>query len=329
MSKYNLQSVSFALIVLILVLMGQTESTVGQRITAPDDVKETSLIANTLKVKEDNIRTPQFVNSEPRRTQTGLGERLILSLEPEPIRRTEPPPEINASSAYVKELGADRALFEKNIDKRWPLASITKLMTAVIAGENIKPEQKIVINENAVSTVGYSGNFQIGETFSTSDLIKAMLIISSNDAAVALADFYGYEEFINLMRNKALNIGMFNSVFFDPAGLSILNQTTIPDLERLVNYISQNHPSVFEILSERGANILELKSGEERFIPANNRFAGRHDFNGGKTGYTDEARGNLVSIFKFNGKRFLIIVFGTENRFDETEKLYDWLKRNI
>jgi len=233
---------------------------------------------------------------------------------------------------------SDETIFEFNADKRWPIASITKLMTAVVAIEKMDLDQKITLTEKAVNTEGVAGEFQVDEVFKLQDLIKAMLMASSNDAAMAIAESFseprnstelslpGERDFINEMQKKAAELKMFSTTYLEPTGLSFINQSTANDLAKLMTYIYFKHPEILEISRQKEVEILELKSGRKRKILTVNRFAGEPDFIGGKTGYIDEAGRNLISIFEINGRKVLSVVLGADDSFQETEKLKNLVK---
>lgn len=229
-------------------------------------------------------------------------------------------PAISAEVALVKYLDSNVSIFEFNAYKHWPIASLTKLMTAVVFIENGDLNKEITINKDILETEGEAGNFKIGEIFKAEDLIKAMLIVSSNDAAVALAKTKGFS-FIGLMNQKAKEINMNGTNFDDPTGLSFLNQSRVSDLAKLVSYIYYNHPEIFEITREKTAEIFDFNSGTKRILVNSNTFAGQPDFIGGKSGYTDVSNGNLISFFNKNNRPVLIIVLGSEDKFGDTERL--------
>jgi D-alanyl-D-alanine carboxypeptidase len=250
-------------------------------------------------------------------------------------------PDIHVTAALAKELGASAPLFVYRSNARWPLASVSKLMTAVVALENLGAPTILEVSKDAVLTEGESGNLRAGEKFSVIDLVRAMLTVSSNDAAITLAEGYDQKQltkeqyaqvpnktalFTALMQEKARSLGMSQTYYGDPSGLSVINQSVVTDLEMLVNYIDTNHPEILEITRKKEASILERKSMTRRTLLNINQFAGQADFVGGKTGFTDAASGNLLSIFSHGGKKYLIIVLGTEDRFGETTKIYDWIK---
>jgi hypothetical protein len=219
-----------------------------------------------------------------------------------------------------------QVIFELNPEKRWPIASLTKLMTAVLAIEKMDLNKEAVMSEKAVTTEGTAGEFQNGEVFRFQDLIKAMLISSSNDAAVAIAETFGERDFINEMQKKAAGLKMFSTTYLEPTGLSFINQSTVSDLAKLMNYIYLSHPEILEISRQKEAEILELRLNKPRKLLTINKFAGKPDFIGGKTGYIDEAGRNLIGLFDINGKTVLIITLGAEDSFKETEKLKGLVK---
>lgn len=335
MTKFNLQSLLFAFIVLALVLTGKTGGEDSAYAPAKAGLNSAGLavesVLSTAESVQPKFERPSAKSAAAAVTRERFTGTVINFALPEPVRTPAAPPAITARAALVKELKTGTELFLKDGLKRWPLASLTKLMTAVIARENFRPNQRVTVSAAAVDSAGSAGDFKGGEIFRAADLINTALIISSNDAAAALADFYGSREFLELMKIKAAAIKMNDTVFFDPHGLSVLNQAVIADLEKLVYYILKNHPAILEVTTRPQITITELNSGTDRVISSNNQFAGRPEFLGGKTGYLEDANGNLISLFTDaeREKQFLIIVLGASDRVQETEKLYQWAKLNF
>lgn len=219
-----------------------------------------------------------------------------------------PPPSISAISALVTYINSNDALFSLNPNQQWPVASLTKLMAAVVATENISGESRIKVSVEAVATEGVAGSLEAGRSYARDELLRALLKVSSNDAAAALAEYTGTGEFVRQMNGRAISIGMYNTRYFDPHGLSALNQSMASDLRKLAVYIFNKHPDIFSITREKNGN--------------SHPFAGKDNFIGGKTGFIDEASGNLVSLFNYQGRPLLIIVLGSEDRAADTEILY-------
>lgn len=243
------------------------------------------------------------------------------------LRTSNFEPQISAVAGTVVDLDAGHTLWERRPFQRHPLASLTKLMTAVIAKEHIGFEKLITISDTDVLAEGDAGDFKSEEVFTARDLVTAMLLASSNDAADALARFYGGRPFVDAMQQKAAGLGMTNTSFFDPSGLSSLNQSTIDDLTILMRALRVEHPDILALSRMKESTILEQSSRVARVIKSINVFAGAKEFLGGKTGYTSEAHGNLISLFEDGGRALLIIVLGTDDRFGETKLLYDWAKQ--
>jgi len=223
-------------------------------------------------------------------------------------RRPPLPANLHLQSALVKYLGSPSALLGLNTSQRWPIASLTKLLTAAVALENIKPSPNVT------------------------DLIKLMIFTSQNEAAEKLANLYQCqtpclsprEEFIRLMQAKAQALAMTDTIILDPAGLSFINQSTVQDLEKLVIYLAKRHPQIFQLTREEKIVV----NGREFTNP--NKFAGQANFMGGKTGYTDEASGNIISIFEHQGQPLLIIALGAANKVErstQTKILFEWTTR--
>lgn len=236
---------------------------------------------------------------------------------------------ITAIAGTVIDLDSGETLWERRPFQRHPLASLAKLMTAVIAEEHIGFEKLITVSDADVLAEGDAGDFKSGEVFTARDLVAAMLLSSSNDAADALARFYGVKSFVDAMQQRAAELGMTNTSFFDPSGLSSLNQSTILDLVTFMRALRAEHPDILALSNTKERAIIEQSLGIARVIKNINVFAGTSDFRGGKTGYTPEAHGNLISLFNVGGRTLLVIVLGTDDRFGETKLLYDWAKARL
>jgi D-alanyl-D-alanine carboxypeptidase (penicillin-binding protein 5/6) len=238
-------------------------------------------------------------------------------------------PKLSLAGWVVGDLTNGKVLASLNPDKRWPTASITKLMTAVLAKEKIDLNAKITITENMLAVDPTEQALALGNTYTAPDLLAVMLLPSSNVAAEALANAYGYGALLTEMNSRATAWGMTNTYFGDPSGLAAANQSTASDLFKFAQVINASYPDIFRITRTREAAITEQNSGRKTIVKNINVFAGAPDFIGGKTGHTDEAAGNLLSVFSANNHRIFIVVLGTNDRFGDTRKLYEWYKGKI
>jgi D-alanyl-D-alanine carboxypeptidase len=240
-------------------------------------------------------------------------------------------PEILAKSAIVLNFRNDRkdsTLFQKNINQVLPIASLTKLMTAIIVIENYNPEETIRVSEKSISTDGNNGGLINGEELKIKDLLYIMLIESSNDAAMVLAEDnpkMGYEEFMQKMNNKTKELGLKNTNFVEPIGLDSYNQSTVSEIAVLAEYAFK-FPLLAEILKTPEATIYSIDKSIIHKITSTNKLLGKiPQLIGGKTGFTEEAGGCLMTISNILNNNYLItVILGSTQREDDTTKLIDW-----
>lgn len=346
MNNFQLQSFLFALLLLIAVTVngGKRQSVEGSLVSR--DIEETSLamVAQPPKVtkivipKKEKasavVRSESLEKSGPQRLASSgiIGERrtsrlpTLLITEPEPLPSASLGVPFHATAAFAGNIDRGETLYEKDTERRWPIASLVKLMTAVVARENMDLNRPITITEEMLKAEGVSGNFKAGESWRGEDLLTAMLIASSNDAAAALGIAYGNTAFVDEMQKKANEIGMEQTTFFDTTGISYLNQSTIEDLKRFARYLLRNHTDLLALTTKKEIAIMPIAGGERRILLSTHPFAGHPQFLGGKTGYTDEARGNLFSLFTYGNDTLLVVVLGSPARADDTKTLYDFAR---
>ncbi len=236
---------------------------------------------------------------------------------------------LQAKAAYVFDIPENRPLFEKNADAQLALASITKIMTAVVAEENLPSYLLITIPLEAILQEGDEG-FLAGEQWQINELIDAMLISSSNDAAFALAfeydkNFPGNGDFVSLMNRKAEELGLMQTYFMNPTGLDLSENNagaygSAKDIAKLFVYAIKNHFSLIEAtrLGEINLHSRKFKNTDQII----NDLAG---FIAGKTGFSDLAGGNLAVVAdKGYAHPIIIVVLGStsEGRFSDVKTLY-------
>ena len=241
-------------------------------------------------------------------------------------------PKVAATAALLADLTTGEQYFGLAPLKRWPIASITKLMTAVAAFSLPEQKAKIALTEADFppEDTSIGKKLAAGETYTASDLMTAMLVVSSNEAAEALANQSGNRsDFINRLNGLAAAWGLDNTHFGDPTGLSTTNQSNAYDLRRLATKIFNEYPQVFSETRRKQATITNLDYQKRLTLQNINAFADDPTFLGGKTGYTEDAGGNLLSIFMYQKRPIVVIVLGTEDRFGETEKLFAWFRSNF
>ena len=250
---------------------------------------------------------------------------------------------LEAQSVYVFDLSSRRVLFEKNAFEPRPLASLAKLMTALLAEELIPPGVFVPISQEAIRQEGDSG-FVAGEKFKKEDLRDFMLVASSNDAAYAFAKFLGegigggqkaaVSKFVALMNERARGLEMFRTSFLTPHGLDqIINHQRISgangtayETALLAEYLFKTYPQI--LAATRSPEIkIASEEGRELLAPNTNRAAGIiPQLIGAKTGFTDLAGGNLVFIFDAGFSRPVVVSLlgSSENgRFEDARKIVE------
>jgi D-alanyl-D-alanine carboxypeptidase len=166
------------------------------------------------------------------------------------IQKTDIQKKISATSYNVIDLSEDSVILRKNSENIYPIASITKLMSAVVTLENIDPEKEIVLTSEMLLPYGCSPAIHLGKAISAKNLLKAALIQSTNDAVESLTHFLNKGEFVSLMNEKAKELNMNNAFYYDAHGLSYSNRASAADITKLILYIKENHPAILEMTKE-------------------------------------------------------------------------------
>ena len=250
-----------------------------------------------------------------------------------------PPPELQATAYLIGEINSGKILAKENSRLHLFPASLTKLMTAIIVLENSSLDEEVFISAYAVSMEGDEGGLVTGETIKTDDLLKILLLPSSNDAAKAFEEALEKKgkNFIELMNKKAKEIGLYNTAFFDPSGLDREgNFTNTEDLFILSKEIYTKYPYLGEISRLKEAIVYSTDYQVVHQIENTNILAGKIDnLWGSKTGTTPEAKDCLLTIyeFPFPGKDdkivIAIIILNSTDRFGDTIKLYHWVEEQL
>src|SRR3989338_1165394 len=236
-------------------------------------------------------------------------------------------PVIDAKAAMVYDINSSRYLYAQNIKEKLPIASLTKILTAIAVIENLNLKDVVSVSNTAIKVDGEKQDLYLGERFIVEDLVKMMLVKSSNDAAYALTEHAKANniDLIQKMNLKAADLGMYNSYFKDSAGLDDEAYSSAEDVGKLVKHLL-TYPRLLNILSQQSTSIKSLDSIEHH-IQTTNRLLGEvPNVLGGKTGYTEGALGCLVLIVEVSSKndKIISVILGSNERFTDTTKLVQW-----
>lgn len=253
-----------------------------------------------------------------------LGMAMTAMLCAVDIRAEELPakPSIKASALYLVELKSGRVLLEKDATRRLPPASLTKIMTALIALESAPLQEVVKIDRRALVHPS-SLKFQPGEEFLLRDLLTAMLVSSANDACEAVAWHVGgdADQFVVMMNERARTLGLKNTHFANACGFDAPGHySTAADLAKLTEQALQEpvfsmmvRTIVRDIASVDGTRKVSLHSTNELLLDP--------DVNGVKTGYTSKAgRCLIASMFK-DGHRLLLVGLNVTDRWEQVPRL--------
>ncbi len=233
---------------------------------------------------------------------------------------------INSASYLVVDMTNEKVLLSKNPTVRYPIASITKLMSALAVKESHEIDQEIVLSSNMLSTL-YNKTPALFPNLSISitSLISASLIGSINDAAESL-NYVVERDLIEMMNEKTKTISMHNTAFADAHGISSQNISTAQDLAKLMYYLRIQHPDILEITRKSDFWLTDQNNNPVLFRNLN-LFHGSSDFVGGKTGFTNAAQLTFSGIFNYDDTEYIVVLLYTKNRASDTKQIIEWLQK--
>lgn len=248
-----------------------------------------------------------------------------------PIAKAEDSLNLSSESAILMDAESGKILYEKNIDEKLPMASMTKIMSMLLIMENIengslKYEDKVLISENASGMGGSQVFLQAGEEYTVNDLLKCIAVSSANDAVVAMAEKISgsVDTFVTLMNEKAKSLGLENTNFANPHGLDNENHySTAYDMAIMAKELLKHedilkYTSIYE-------DYLTKPDGSQVWLVNTNRLVRFYDgVDGLKTGYTTEAGYCLTATAKKNDLRLISVVMkspSAEERSSDTSTL--------
>lgn len=287
------------------------------------ETRFTGKVVNSVLGRELKIE-PKEENAEEK------GKREDFVLYPLPYRK-------NASAEFAPwskasksiDLATNKTLFEKNPNEKLQIASITKLMTAILAYENIKTDEVVTVptlkNMPGESTMGLVA----GEKIKMRELLRGVLIHSAGDAAYTLAvHISGTEEkFVELMNKRADEMMLANTHFSNASGyIGTDNYSSANDLTNLTRLFLNNNElkNIVSLRTYQAKN----EAGKIYNLQTTNKLLDNKKIFGVKTGYTPQAGECLITLAKENDHEILTVVLGSSNRFGETNNLIGWVYGN-
>jgi serine-type D-Ala-D-Ala carboxypeptidase (penicillin-binding protein 5/6) len=237
--------------------------------------------------------------------------------------------EVTATGIVVLDIDSDVYLYTRNADELLAPASITKILTALVALDSYNLDDVVTVGK--VMDNGQVIGLVSGERITVENLLYGALIHSGNDAAYALAEHYpgGVDKFVDAMNKKAGDLHLVHSHFTNPVGFDDPNHKMTPiDLARL-GEIALDNKIIAKMVAIPRITISDVTHTYFHALQNVNELLGKIPGVGGiKTGWTEEAGENLMTLIDRNGHRVIIVVLKSQDRFLDTEKLISWIFAN-
>lgn len=271
---------------------------------------------------------------------SGSVSEAIAELPVPTVQKTFPPipvlangssfPQLSAQGVYAVDLTSGVPLYEKNSDFPLLPASTTKIITALVSLDSYQLDQVLTVPREA-GVDGQKMGLYSGEQMKFEDVLYGLLVYSANDAAETLAYNYpgGYAAFIQAMNQKATSLSMQNSHFANPVGLDEDDQhSTAKDLVR-ASEVAMRNPEFAKIVGTKQVEVRDITGKIAYNLKNINELLGNvPGVLGVKTGWTENARENLVTYIDRDNHKVMIALLGSQDRFGETKELINWIYGN-
>ena len=212
-------------------------------------------------------------------------------------------PVVSAEAYIVANLDTGEIYKSFNPKKVFPIASLTKLVTALVAMHSMDQGSSTIITQNMLDEgFGTAGQLVVGEKFTIQELLYPLLLESSNDAAHALAHTYDYKKFVSAMNAVVLDLGMKSTSFADASGETARNISNADDLLILARYLYKQEKPILDMTREMRHELASTTDHGVHVWNTINPFPLDPHFIGGKTGRTDQAKESMISLFRYEYK---------------------------
>ncbi|WP_100488135.1 D-alanyl-D-alanine carboxypeptidase family protein [Sporolactobacillus pectinivorans] len=236
-------------------------------------------------------------------------------------------PSVSAQSAVLIDQSSGRELFEKNSHEKLPIASITKVMTAILAIESGKMNQMVTVSDRAIKTEGSSLYLKAGERLHLKDLVYGLMLRSGNDASLAIAEAVAGSEqgFAFMMNEKAQELGMQDTHFTNPNGLENSDHySTASDMAVLTRYAMENQ-YFRKIAGTRSYRAAATNKEGVRVWKNKNKMLSLYQYaTGGKTGFTKKAGRTLISTASQGNMSLIAVTLNDGDDWLDHKNLFEW-----
>lgn len=235
---------------------------------------------------------------------------------------------IHARSFLVGDLDTGEVIFERKPHTTYPIASVTKYMTAYTAADTLEANELAEITKSKLKVEGNRGRFRIGDQLTIRELLYPLLLVSSNDAGEIISQQRNRDDFVESMIASAKKLGMYDTSFNDPTGLSKNNTSTARDLFTMMRGVRRDYPQIIDI------SRLSFKENDQYLWQNINKASSFPEFRGGKTGYTNAARQTSIGYYQIKLandqiKNIAVVILQSNTREQDTRNVLEYLKRYV
>ena len=259
-------------------------------------------------------------------------DKLIWEDDVLQTSNTSEEPKLNSRAAVIYDRKSKKIIWGKKENEKRPMASTTKIMTAIVVLENANLSDTVTVSKKSAGTGGSRLGLKVGDKITVNNLLYGLLMVSGNDAAVALAEYVGgsVEGFADKMNQKAKELGLENTHFVTPHGLDMADHyTTALELAEMADY-AMNNERFAQIVNTK--NITISINGRSKSLKNTNELLGNlNGVNGVKTGFTNGANRCLVTSVNRDGMNIITVVLGADTKKDRTNdsvKLIEYAYKN-
>ncbi|MBM4126324.1 MAG: D-alanyl-D-alanine carboxypeptidase [Nitrospira sp.] len=264
---------------------------------------------------------PDVVSAKDRRHHRASIHSVSSSQQDFPWKK------VPANSVLLKELRSGRVLYQHESEKRLSPASLTKIMSALVILEHGRLDEHATVSKNAARAPKTHLRLRTGEVFRLDDLLKAMLIVSANDACLAAVEHVGgtEEQFVEMMNAKVAQLGLTDTHFSNGCGFDgPEHYSTAEDLAKLSEVAMQN-PVFRELVREERDLIMPVSGHRPYLLHTTNRLLGRiPGVEGVKTGFTSKAGRCLIAKVSQNGSDLLLVILNSNRRWNIAQSLISY-----
>ena len=274
-------------------------------------------------ILEDNIK--QQIGRTPRITDEKTYTQPVITTE-----RSESfqPLLTSATAAYFLDIKSGEVLLKKNAEKRLPMASITKLMTALIVMEKLDMNDVLTVPRTSTRLGDSTAGLVYGDRLTTFNLLQGLLINSGSDAALMLAkNISGSEaEFVALMNERATILGLSDTQFTNPVGWDDNGHYSNAHDLAILTSVALRNPTINEIVQKKTAKV--VSTAGRTYSLTNTNLLLNDYYLGAKTGTTYDAGQCLASYYKNGDQEIIGVVLNSPDRFSETRQVIEWINNN-